>query len=624
MAIMDTTSLETYSVSVWQLPIASLLASVFCQDEELLRRPDKPCKILRGNSCSSCRKLEAIEAQLALAKRKCRQAEKEYLALVKQHQSCVAETNRAHDLLVGRLPLEIVSLIFHICAPQMTFDAPPFFEEEYDHPDGTWADIKVLLAIGAVCQSWRQVAWSAPELWCSILVRLDSPNPKRYIEIIQDWLVRSRQRPLLIRLYRDRVEEYSTEFLHLIDVFKQHSSRWEMLDLQHVPAQLVEPFYFAVEELPILRPVQACFHVWNINFKSLVNFQWDILDWVQVDWFTLYECLRLLSSAPRLKHCQFGLFAEDTTESPMPIGIIRHDQVQEFSLISVGGEHMTAFLSRVCFPSLKILVFQDIEDFSIDSIPSALSRSACRLETLAIIDTEFTTETIVSLCIEIPSLTKLELMTDKSPRDATGNHTPEEFLKLLAETSVMRADNEGQASNPNFLPNLRSLNYVVSKKISWDLIPRVFGPLPQLNNPLRRPLEDFYLYYSDPGHDTARPLFNKDLTLDILRLLDSGLYFTMHMNSRPRINVLEAAMEYHGIKSCLRVVGKTWINSLWTKTREGVTNRCHGEGMLHPLVSEPTLNMQSMSCDLFRCFYVSKTSGILVDFERPHPHSDSA
>lgn len=97
------------------------------------------------------------------------------------------------------------------------------------------------LTLGAVCQLWRQIAWSTPQLWSDVMLTLASPLTYNKINVIQEWLARSRQLPLSIWLniahqfdiYVDKIlTSESEKFQIFADVFNMHSARWQTLSLQ--------------------------------------------------------------------------------------------------------------------------------------------------------------------------------------------------------------------------------------------------------------------------------------------------------------------------------------------------------------------------------------------------------
>ena len=66
----------------------------------------------------------------------------------------LARTRNQH-ILLSRLPTEIMAEIFFLCLATSPIDSSP--------PVAT----TIPLVLGAVCRSWRSLAWSLPQLWAT-------------------------------------------------------------------------------------------------------------------------------------------------------------------------------------------------------------------------------------------------------------------------------------------------------------------------------------------------------------------------------------------------------------------------------------------------------------------------
>ena len=60
-----------------------------------------------------------------------------------------------------QLPPEVSSLIFIMALPQQNLEVP-WVQDVIDKKFNP-------LFLGAVCQTWRQIAWTTPELWTTFI-----------------------------------------------------------------------------------------------------------------------------------------------------------------------------------------------------------------------------------------------------------------------------------------------------------------------------------------------------------------------------------------------------------------------------------------------------------------------
>jgi hypothetical protein len=109
----------------------------------------------------------------------------------------------------------------------------PFSSSAYQHQLSplTKEDLSesIPLSLGAICSYWREVAWSTPSLWSSLVIRISNKHDSHMVTgITQEWLARSGQLPLSICIITKRAY---LQVLALADIINQYSSRWSNLDL---------------------------------------------------------------------------------------------------------------------------------------------------------------------------------------------------------------------------------------------------------------------------------------------------------------------------------------------------------------------------------------------------------
>lgn len=120
------------------------------------------CKIHEDGLCSACTKL----AQVQLKIQQCKDLLDELYVQEARAKSCL---NEAHDPIIRRLPLELVSYIFTLCDPQQAEDQRSR-NFQFD--------------LAAVSNTWRTIVWSIPQLWIRVHIRLNTPDTYPQTELL--------------------------------------------------------------------------------------------------------------------------------------------------------------------------------------------------------------------------------------------------------------------------------------------------------------------------------------------------------------------------------------------------------------------------------------------------------
>ncbi|KAF8879878.1 hypothetical protein CPB84DRAFT_285526 [Gymnopilus junonius] len=294
------------------------MGCIFCQQPPL-HKPPKHCRLSHGGPCSPCSKLKALEFRISRVKQKFLEAQKTMTDLVKQHQDLKAQINRVHDPIIKRLPPEIISSIFQFRVRHIPFDTKASYDSSVEP---IWAYITAPLILGAVCRGWRNIAWSTPGLWKSILVRLNSTNLPWHVDFIRAWLDRSGGLPLAVLVYCDKQPKLFEAVGAMASVINRQSSRWQILDLR-LPSDIMSWFCGGLQSESILRSIRLepsdgrvsdnPFKMWNVipkpakvftssmRYKSIV-IEWDNVTWVETEFLQIDECFELLKRAPLIRH----------------------------------------------------------------------------------------------------------------------------------------------------------------------------------------------------------------------------------------------------------------------------------------------------------------------------------
>src|SRR5882762_3950815 len=119
-------------------------------------------------------------------------------------------------------PPDVMSTIFEFCLPDFAD------HQLYPYPK---EDLSIPLSLGAICSYWRDIAWSTPSLWSSLVVRVTEKDGSH---IAQEWLSRSGQLPLSIRIricsnirvFNYRLYRAYEAVSALAPIINQYSTRW--------------------------------------------------------------------------------------------------------------------------------------------------------------------------------------------------------------------------------------------------------------------------------------------------------------------------------------------------------------------------------------------------------------
>ncbi|KAF9528855.1 hypothetical protein CPB83DRAFT_853850 [Crepidotus variabilis] len=125
------------------------------------------------------------------------------------------------------LPFELSAKIFLHCLPAL----PSL--EIFEHCDLSKI-LPTLLALSSVCQAWRLIAWSTPELWTTLLIECKGFQLKPDLSFVKKSLHRSGNFPLAIRFGFDqstRISDFGSTIHDVVKLICTHAHRWTVLQL---------------------------------------------------------------------------------------------------------------------------------------------------------------------------------------------------------------------------------------------------------------------------------------------------------------------------------------------------------------------------------------------------------
>ena len=357
--------------------------------------------------------------------------------------------NRVHSPIVRLLPPDVASTIFEFCLPD-------FADHQLSPFTYLKEDLSIPLSLGAICSYWREIAWSTPSLWSSVVVR-DSRMPTG---IVQEWLGRSGQLPLSIRIIA------YPPVSALADIVNQYSSRWSDLDL-YMPQHYCQYFHATAPILKSIR-IYCPYEATNLDFQltcprleranlwsfpvNKTNIQWDNLTHLTIKTTSFTDSLLIMRKTPRLVFCEVLDFCSEYRESsigpPLVLTSLKSlgltfasPNFAEDFLNNLIAPHLEAFSSRYYNPPMEVII-------------SFFRRSACSLRSLFMTFTiNFSPyfERFMSLLQSMPSLNTLSMATEKIAFD----YHPRNILQLVAKV----LSSQSTSLQQGFLPNLKILEY---------------------------------------------------------------------------------------------------------------------------------------------------------------------
>ncbi|KAF8972096.1 hypothetical protein BDZ97DRAFT_1011334 [Flammula alnicola] len=505
-------------------------------------------KTASTNPCNPCRKLAELSAQIIKVKQTLSEIQKEA-------QRLKSEMNFCHDRLIHRLPPEISSEIFQLSIPNEIIDVGLHRTYATSTP----------LVLSSVCQKWREIAHTTPQLWTSVPLRLGIKNHCSLPQLAQEWISRSGQLLLSINLFFDPSQSASPTILRpLITTINQYSTRWEYLNYQG-PSSALSDLVGDSQGAPHLQTLKLCpcqsgFDGWSrfkldnfkptpttlemsaVRLKSVV-IQWNNITHVQARQLFVDECLEIFRKTPKLTHCLLQHLPPGH-HFPMPQSPILHRTLQVLELRQlVLPHHPDNILKNVTLPSLKSYKI-DLQGYRLEteSLISLFLRSSCSLQMLSLIDVNLYDEDLVALFRVMPELHHLELALSLRCGADTTEHI---FRHFSSPFIVASGDTETRQA---FLPQLQSMIFRGMAFVDWKLVADIFGSPSDIHNPRRRPLQSvsLNLYPVRVGlyRNDDPIIIDKDSLSRMLLLVEHGVELKITDMSSVK-DVIQQSIEFH-------------------------------------------------------------------------------
>jgi len=473
------------------------------------------CETLGG--CSSCRALATLETQI-------NDTISALNLLLLKHRSKKTDLNRAHSQMMQKLPVEIMSLIFHLCSPA-TF--------QNDLENARQQDVFAPLTLGAVCRSWRHLAWSTPQLWTHLVfLRPFFKQPDR-VSLAWEWISRSKALPLTIyvNLYdNERHMDGGPPLTHrpFLDILAECSRRWRDIDL-NIPTHFLGYLFTKVQDMPKidtlrLRPgitSRKAFKLFSGRAPSprhviasglllkQMNIDWSRVAEVKVDDFFVEDCMELFRCAPMLQKCDLVQVGYSMT--PPSISPLSHDALRHLSFDSIdSGED---FFSAITLPNLISFSFDKHGHrcYNAALLPF-FQRSSFPLTRLELLNIEFSFDDFKSLLGTVPTVTHLHLTMSPDLYD-------QDEKKRIREPLIHEL-----TENTNLLPHLEMLEFSLHAydhtDFRWKSIPAIVASLYRSDSSSRGTLKTFKFNLS---HNHRRiDLIPRGIRVRLLTLRQAG------------------------------------------------------------------------------------------------------
>ncbi|KAH9474741.1 hypothetical protein JR316_0013206 [Psilocybe cubensis] len=386
--------------------------------------------------------------------------------------------NDQERCLINKLPVEVISRIFEAYVGQTAIST-------------SFCDAPIVLAIGAVCRLWRNVAWSTPSLWTVLYFVLTSGTTKTKVDLAIEWITRSGNLPL--EIYIMAVICYpkiNTEPLifPLVDIINQHLGRCRVLDLNQLTSMtmsrfsaiegpsLLEDLYIHPEDMdgPLTLGENASPTRLNITYVHLhlLIMNWRNLTEISAHGLRMSEIMDTLRLAPQLRICYYNCIESDSTSTTAGESTYQtHLKIEELTLV-IGGEHggdsnVAAFFRQTTFPNLDSChIGWEHGTFPTQTFTSFISRSACAITMLTIQYNLITSDDLIRIGKALLSVEYLSITPFHNTR----------YNGIMANPHVhldgfFTALCQGSRSKDSILfPSLCDLDIISHNAFNWKLL----------------------------------------------------------------------------------------------------------------------------------------------------------
>lgn len=386
-------------------------------------------------------------------------------ALILKSHALKARANEIYSPFIRLLPPEIISVIFQSLIP-------PFADSE--------SDTAAPLRLGSVCSFWRTIAWANPSLWSSLSIRFNDPTINTQIILLRQWLRRSGDLPLSIRLVSEEEIQWGTQLTPAtaIKIINEYSARWRDLDLR-LPTSCYKHLPPSDASLPLLTSLtlnpmggqgerrhkldmstSARIHHLTLSCVYLVSvkFQWDQVTHLCLQAFYVDECLEVLRQTSQLVSCALVNIIGGDDGHALPNSPVLLSSLKTLNIENRKDTHISLLLDTISIPNATHLSYSGRNLIHHPLICDLISRSTS-LQTFSLIETVVSNEDVfVQLLQALKSVTKFVFTTPCTSSTPLGDN----ILRLCNPTLF---PTHGQDC---LLPALREFEYSGPQGFTWS------------------------------------------------------------------------------------------------------------------------------------------------------------
>ncbi|KAF7336736.1 hypothetical protein MVEN_02108700 [Mycena venus] len=345
--------------------------------------------------------------------------------------------------MLDKVPVELATEIFCLTLPDIQSDP---------HPSQS------PLSLAHVCQDWRLLAFSTPQLWSNLTLS-DAHVHKPDTVLIDQWLGRAN----LVAL---RLCVSHSFFKAIMRLISRNSTKWKTLEFHlSIGTTLVFPEFAEIKPIggfPSLRKLviesnPRYFHpsegtvvdgflnaplLEELHFNSFpILLNRLSLPWTQLTRFTstngtmgVSDALRVLSLTPKLLHARLSTSITSSSATAIPPHL-------HLKSLSFQSRHVSLDVLRsLTLPALEVLDVGAVLNNDTQTLLSFLARSHCKLTTLS---AKTLLRPFIPCLRAIPTLSSVRLtLTDRTDKEDVSV-----FLQRLGDDT-------------SFLPNLESFTIV--------------------------------------------------------------------------------------------------------------------------------------------------------------------
>ncbi|KAH9480092.1 hypothetical protein JR316_0006689 [Psilocybe cubensis] len=492
------------------------------------------CKRAHGLPCPPCKYWVELSEKIPLTK-----DDANHISLISKLAELRTDINSNHEPFIHRLPPEISTNILEMTLSREWYTVEQ--QHQLKREEQGWP-----LVLGAVCKTWRRLAWSSPRLWTVMHLRYDVTatellTPIR-LNIAEKWLRRSGQLPLSISIYalqenlsdfRETARAVTQSLIPFASLINRYSHRWQWLDIQVTGAILAiltgNGRAGILDRLRIIEDDMAPAILFGLDgtepsprlLSSTLSIVQAVdrrnLVIVQLSQLSHGDILDLLKSAPRLENCELADIDFDPDSYDETCPRFAHEKLNSLKIDCMDSNGNSPLFSKLFLPTLQHLRFEhyyDIFDFT-SLIDVALHSKTWSLTSLCL-DCRFANDGGLLLFLQHSVL--LEEVELNIERESQSMQEIFSLLRHLAATkSNASADYVKIEGAEIFLPKLTRLMIVTTPpqpaqqeaKFLWGLCADIFKPISDIDSKAcfrRTSLSLSVEHYNDqddlPDHDS--------------------------------------------------------------------------------------------------------------------------